>query len=274
MRLSWRLIPGAGKKNTNMIKLEIMQSAYSSIKLDKSVPIPLYYQLKKQVLSLIENSVIKEGDMLPPENELCELFKVSRPTIRQAFVELVNEGYLTRHKGKGTFVSKPKVDDRFFSKLESFNAEMRSKGLTPHTRVITIKKTEGIHEVNDQLCIPLNTPILYLSRLRSVDKIPLVYVETFLSFEKYGKIMNVDLSINSLYDSLEKIYRIRVSRVRREIEAINAHRREAELLQIARNRAVSLVKTVSYSEDSPDPVEFSIARYRGDMNKFSIDVYR
>jgi GntR family transcriptional regulator len=251
-----------------------MENAYSSIKLDKSVPIPLYYQLKKRVLSLIENSVITEGDMLPPENELCELLQISRPTIRQAFTELVNEGYLDRHKGKGTFVSKPKVDDRFFSKLESFNTEMLSKGLTPHTKIIAIKKIECPHEANDRLCIPLNAPILYLSRLRSVDNIPLVYVETFLSFEKYGKIMNVDLTINSLYDSLEEIYHVRVSRVRREIEAINAHRREAELLQIARNRAISLVKTVSYPENSTDPVEFSIARYRGDMNKFSIDVYR
>jgi GntR family transcriptional regulator len=251
-----------------------MENAYSSIKLDKSVPIPLYYQLKKQVLSLIENSVITEGDMLPPENELCELLQVSRPTIRQAFTELVSEGYLDRHKGKGTFVSKPKVDDRFFSKLESFNTEMLSKGLTPHTKVIALKKIECLHEANDRLCLPLNAPILYLSRLRSVDNIPLVYVETFLSFEKYGKIMNVDLTINSLYDSLEEIYHVRVGRVRREIEAINAHSGEAELLQIARNRAVSLVKTVSYPENSTDPVEFSVARYRGDMNKFSIDVYR
>jgi GntR family transcriptional regulator len=251
-----------------------MESAYSSIKLDKSIPVPLYYQLKKQVLSLIENSVITEGDMLPPENELCKLLKVSRPTVRQAFSELVNEGYLNRHKGKGTFISKPKVDDRFFSKLESFNTEMLSKGLTPHTKVIAIKKTEGLHEANERLCIPPDAPLLYLSRLRSVDNVPLVYVETFLSFEKYNKIMDVDLSVNSLYDSLEEIYHIRVSRVRREIEAINAHQREAKLLQIARNRAVSLVKTVSYPANSTDPVEFSIAHYRGDVNKFSIDVYR
>jgi GntR family transcriptional regulator len=251
-----------------------MENVYGSIKLDKSVPIPLYYQLKKQVLSLIENAVIKEGDMLPPENELCEFLEVSRPTIRQAFTELVNEGYLDRHKGRGTFVAKPKVSDRFFSKLESFNTEMISKGLTPHTKVLAVKKIEGPHEANDRLCVPLNMPILYLSRLRSVDNIPLVYVETFLSFEKYGKIMDVDLSVNSLYDSLEEINHVRVSSVRREIEAINAPRREAELLRISKNQAISLVKTVSYPENSPDPVEFSIARYRGDLNKFSVDVYR
>jgi GntR family transcriptional regulator len=252
----------------------MMVNTYLSIKLDKNVPIPLYYQLKRQILSLIENSIIKEGDMLPPENELCEQLEVSRPTIRQALMELVSDGYLDRYKGRGTFVSKPKVDDRFFSKLESFNNEMRSKGLTPHTKVLIKQEIKGPHEANERLQIPLDAPIIYLSRLRSVDKVPLVYVETFLSFEKYDKVMDVDLSVNSLYDSLEEIYHVRVSRVRREIEAINAPRQDAELLEIAKNKAVSLVKTVSFSENSPDPIEFSIARYRGDLNKFSVDVYR
>ena len=73
-----------------------MVQALSSIKLDKSIPVPLYYQLKKQILSLFENASLQEGDILPPENELCETFNVSRPTIRQAFSELAMEGYLAR----------------------------------------------------------------------------------------------------------------------------------------------------------------------------------
>ncbi|AEF80994.1 UTRA domain-containing protein [Leadbettera azotonutricia] len=56
--------------------------------------------------------------------------------------------------------------------------------------------------------------------------------------------------------------------------SINAPKQTAELLQIAKNKALSLVKTVAYADDAPSPVEFSIARYRGDLNKFSIEVYR
>jgi GntR family transcriptional regulator len=251
-----------------------METAFESVKLDKNVPIPLYYQLKKQVLALIEQAAIKEGDILPPENELCEFLKVSRPTIRQAFTELVSEGYLNRYKGRGTFVSKPKVEERFFSKLESFNREMIAKGLKPQTRVLELKKLYGNPEANEHLVLPLDAPLIYLSRLRSVDDVPLVYVETFLPFEQYRKLMEVDLTVNSLYDSLEKLYRIRVNRVHREIEAINAPKKEAEFLQIARNRALSLVRTVAYSDEVSGPVEFSIARYRGDLNKFSVEVYR
>jgi GntR family transcriptional regulator len=107
-----------------------------------------------------------------------------------------------------------------------------------------------------------------------VDNVPLVYLETYLPYEPYKELMDINFNENSLYDSLEKLYQIRVNHVHREIEAINAHGKEAKLLQIARNKALSLVKTVAYSDKFPDPVEFSIARYRGDLNKFSVDVFR
>jgi GntR family transcriptional regulator len=242
------------------------------IKLNKNVPIPLYYQLKKQVLALVDKGVLKEGDMLPPENELCDLLHISRPTIRQAFSELVAEGFLNRYKGKGTFISKRKVEERFLSKLETFDKEMISKGLTPQTKVIALKKLAGPHEANTKLDLPLDAPFIYLSRVRLADKVPLVYVETFLPYEPYAKLMEMDFSSKSLYQSLEKLFHVRVNRVRREIEAVNAHQKEAELLQIAKNKALILVKTVAYSDESPSPVEFSIARYRGDQNKFSVDI--
>jgi GntR family transcriptional regulator len=249
-----------------------MDGIFTSIKLDKNVPIPLYYQLKKQILTLIEKGIIQEKDMLPPENELCEILNVSRPTIRQALSELVNEGYLNRYKGKGTFVSNPKVEECFLSKLETFNQEMKSKGLTPQTLVIKLEKLTGPHEANEKLGLPLDAPLIYLSRVRLADQVPLVYVETFLPYEPYLKLIEVDFTVKSLYQSMEELYHIRVNRVRREIEAINARSKEAELLQITKNKALILVKTVASSDDVPMPVEFSIARYRGDRNKFSVDI--
>ncbi|MDR1288505.1 MAG: GntR family transcriptional regulator [Treponema sp.] len=244
------------------------------IKLDKNVPIPLYYQLKKQLYSLIEKAVLKDGAMLPPENELCEKLCVSRPTIRQAFSELVSEGYLCRYKGKGTFVCRPKVEERFFSKLESFSREMISKGLSPRTKVLVLEKLEGPQEANEKLEIPLDASLIHLERLRMADDVPLVYLDTFLPYDQYRKLMKVDFNVKSLYDSLEKLCRVRVNHVRREIEAVNAQKKEAGLLQIAKNKAISLVRTIAYSDDAHLPVEFSIARYRGDMNKFTVDISR
>ena len=251
-----------------------MEQAFQVIKLDKDVPIPLYYQLKKQVLNLIEDSTLKSGDMLPPENELCELLQVSRPTIRQAFSELVAEGYLHRFKGKGTFVAKPKVEDRFLSYLETFDKEMLQKGMTPHTKVLCLEKLHGPIEANEKLGISLDAPLVHLSRLRSADQTPLVYVDTYLPYDRYEKLLQVDFNRHSLYESLERLCGVRVNRVWREIEAVNARAKEAELLEIAQNKALCLVKTLAYCENDPMPVEFSIARYRGDRNKFSVEIHR
>ena len=250
------------------------QITLENINLDKNIPVPLYYQLKKQILSLIEKSVIKEGELLPPESELCRLLNISRPTIRQAFSELVYEGYLNRYKGKGTYVSTPVVNERFFSKLKSFHDEMTEKGYNPKTQVIKLEKISGPHEANERLSLALDAPLIRLCRLRSVDKTPLVYVETYMPYEEYKLFLSVDFTANSLYDSLEKLYHIRVNRVKREFLAINARPKEAELLQIARNKALIKVKSVAYSGDLPDPIEFSIALYRGDLNEFSVELSR
>lgn len=251
-----------------------MQQFIYEIRLDKNVPIPLYYQLKEQVLAMIKSSSLKDGDMLPSESELCSLLDVSRPTIRQAFSELVAEGYLSRYKGKGTFVSLPKIEERFLSKLESFNREMLAKGMTPSTKVLALSKIFGPHEANEKLQIPLDAPLIYLGRLRFADKIPLVYVETFLSYDHYSKLLGVDFEEHSLYDSFEALYNMHIAKVKREIEAVNARRKEADLLEIAANKALILVKTLGYPNDSQIPAEFSVARYRGDVNKFSLDIFR
>lgn len=251
-----------------------MEQPMNGIVLDKNIPIPLYYQLKKQMLDLIETSQLKAGDMLPPENELCDYLGVSRPTIRQAFRELVEEGYLARYKGKGTFVAKPKVRDRFLSKLESFNQEMLTKGMTPCTKVLALEQLPGDPECNEKLGLPFDAPLLHLSRLRSADDVQMVYVDTYLSYRSYARLMDVDFSTRSLYDVLENLYNVRVSRAQREIEAVNARHREAELLKVAPNKALCLVKTLSYTEGQEAPVEYSVARYRGDFTKFSVEIYR
>jgi GntR family transcriptional regulator len=242
----------------------------NDVRLDKNIPVPLYYQLKSRVLEMIKDGSLKEGDILPPENDLCESLDVSRPTIRQAFSELVAEGYLSRYKGRGTFVSKPKVDARFLSKLETFNDEMLSKGLEPRTAVLSLERVFGPCAANDRLNVPMDEPLIYLARLRSADDVPLVYVETFIPYGSCAALMDVDFEKSSLYDSLEKLCGVRVNRAHRQIESVNARKAEAALLQIARGKAVSLVKTVAYSEDSPAPVEYSVARYSGGLNKFSV----
>lgn len=251
-----------------------MPSITSKIEINKEIPIPLYYQLKKQVLSLIEQGFLKEGDMLPPENEISEALDISRPTVRQGLGELVAEGYLARFKGRGTFVIKPKVEARFLSKLESFNQEILQKGMTPSTKVIEMKKIEPKASINEALGIAVEQPLFYLSRLRYADGVPLVYLETYLPYNTFSKLMALDFTTASLYTALQDLYQLRVCRVSRELEALTVTRAEAELLETEPKQAMFLVKTLAYAAGYTLPVEYSIARYRGDLNKFKVELER
>ena len=241
--------------------------------LDKDISTPLYYQLKQLLLKLIKSGALIMGEQIPSEVELAQMLKISRSTVRQAVSELVAEGYLRRQKAKGTFVTKPKVDEDFFQILESFNIEMEKKGLKPFTRVLMLQRISGIKDINTRLGLDVSSLLLYLCRLRYVDEEPIVYLETYLPFERFADLLEEDFTEKSLYGEIELRYGTRIVRAERQIEAAAASTQEAGLLEVKRGSPVCLVKTVAYACDNV-PVEYSVARYRGDRNKFSIEVIR
>lgn len=243
------------------------------IRLDKSVPVPLYYQLKQQILERILSGELAVDEQIPNEIDLVSALSVSRSTVRQAVSELVSEGYLLRVKSKGTFVSRPKLDEGFFQILESFNSEMLGKGLKPSTQVLELKAVPGVEKINRRLGITSDAPLVCLRRLRFADGEPVVYLETYLPHGRFAGLLDEDFTSQSLYSLLETKYRARVVKASREIEAVLATPEEARYLRIPRNSAVCLVKTMAYLSGDV-PVEYSVARYRGDRNKFSVELIR
>jgi multiple sugar transport system substrate-binding protein len=75
--------------------------------IDRSIPVPAYYQLKQLLKQRIEDGELRPGDRLPTEAELCDRYELSRTPVRQALQELVYEGLLIRTAGRGTFVAEP-----------------------------------------------------------------------------------------------------------------------------------------------------------------------
>ncbi len=73
--------------------------------IDKHSPVPIYYQIKQLIKRQIEEGALPPGEKLPTEQMLCDRYGVSRAPVRQALLELVQEGYIYRRAGAGTFVS-------------------------------------------------------------------------------------------------------------------------------------------------------------------------
>ena len=249
-----------------------MNRVYYKLKMDRNIPVPLYYQLKQFMISQIEQNVLKEGDPVPSEEELCHILNVSRATIRQAFSELVAEGHLKRMKAKGTFIAKPKIEGEFFQTIESFNDEMRKKGLVPSTKVIGmgVMRNEKIMKTlqleDDDACI-------YIKRIRFANDDPMVYVETFLSDKKYHGLLEVDLEKNSLYQTLDERFGVVVNKVSRLLQVDLADKKLATLLNIKEDSPIYYVYTSSFTQEG-EPVAHSIAQYRGDRNEFRVDLVR
>jgi len=248
--------------------MEARAAIGEAVALNRYIPVPLYYQLKQYILGKIEGGDWSEGFALPAEQRFCDEFSISRPTVRQAINELVAEGSLTRGYRKVT-VAKPKMSGSFFDVVQSFNAEMTGKNLTPKTKILTFGVREN-SEAAEKLGIG-NKRCIYLERLRFADDEPIVWLETYLPHESMSDLLTLDFTNASLYEMIEKRYNITISRVDRIFEAIEANARDSELLDVRKGSPICFVKTSAYDQNDT-PVEFSIARYRGDKSTFHVSI--
>ncbi|WEG13352.1 GntR family transcriptional regulator [Pullulanibacillus sp. KACC 23026] len=238
-------------------------------KLDKSVPIPLYFQLKELILSEIKNGNYPVGSMIPTENELINLYKISRTTVRQAITELVQEGWLYRIKSKGTFVSKPKINQSFIQAIGSFNDQIAQLGRTPSTELLDFKVIDPPELVVEELKLKPKEKVIFIHRRRFADDEPIVMAKTYLPYKKCQFVLDHDLEKESLYPVLASTTETHIYKIRRFIEAVEAEDYDVDNLNVVEGSAIQRFISTGYNQ-MDEPVEYSIARYRGDRNRFEI----
>lgn len=255
----------------------------SKYKLDKDNPIPLYYQLQNLLIEDMKNNNLKENDMLPNEIELSNMLGISRPTVRQALNNLVSKGYLLRIKGKGTFVTKPKITQEYTQFIESYNQEMKKKGFIPKTKVLEKRVINADEVIAEKLKIRLNAKVTKLKRLRYAshmkkDEIiydinkPVVLTTVYSPYDLFPDLINYDYEVFSLYEVLEK-NGLAVKRAIREIEAKNVDDDLAGILEIDEGAAVHIINSTGFLENGI-PIEYTTSIYPGERNKFVVDIMR
>ncbi|MGE7187115.1 GntR family transcriptional regulator [Peribacillus sp. NPDC006672] len=240
------------------------------IVVEKSNPLPLYFQLKEVLKEKIEKGIYKSDDPIPSERELIDMYGISRTPVRQALNELVAEGLLRREHGRGTFVAHQKIDQMFLKSLSSFGDEMEKKGLSFETELLN-KQIIEINSTLQEIFGETHKSFYRIDRLRYIEKDPYVLVTTYIPAAMAPGLLEEDLERNSLYRTLESKYGYNISYAKRVMEAINVAEEDAKILKVSPMAAVQMTKTTAFQIDS-QAFEYSIARYRGDLSKFTVEV--
>ncbi|MQR95162.1 GntR family transcriptional regulator [Fictibacillus phosphorivorans] len=238
--------------------------------IDKTSPMPLYFQIEEAIKQKIDKGEWESETMIPSEREFAENYEVSRMTVRQAINNLVNEGYLTRRKGKGTFVSAKKIEQKLLG-LTSFTEDMKSRGFRPASRLISFQKTTAENRVAKALEIKEDQVIYEIKRVRLANDIPMAFETTYVPADLL-ELNESHIKQGSLYSEVENAGFV-IDYATQSLEASISREAESEILEITKGAAVLLIKRQTYLTTGR-PLELVQSVYRGDRYKFMIDMKR
>lgn len=186
-----------------------------------------YVRVKMKLLEDIGNGLYRPGDRLPTEREMCEMFGVSRITVRLALADLEKDGWIQRIQGRGTFVqaSEKKNPGRFEQLLSSnysFSEELRKHNITPSSRVLSLTHIMAQPPLTNKLQIEPGHMVDVLLRLRLADNVPYCYETSYIPSEYLNGATADEIARNGLYNTMEAKSGIRPNKATELLEAIIA----------------------------------------------------
>src|SRR5437667_3285359 len=169
-----------------------------AVVLDRQSVVPLYYQIQQGLSEQIRSGELKPGALMPSEQEIAARLGVSRMTARQALKSLCSRGLAFSQRGRGTFVSRMKLEKNF-RQLLSFSEEMKDRGSQPRSRVLAFRQIHPGEDVVEALHLNPSEQVILLRRVRMADSAPLCVEATHLPVRLCQDLMeNFDPS-GSLY---------------------------------------------------------------------------
>jgi GntR family transcriptional regulator len=228
--------------------------------------LPLYAQVEAVLTSSIADGTLPPGSRVPSEDSLIERFAVSRTTIRKTIQNLASSGLIEIRRGKGTFVTQPKITQEL-TELSGFVEDMRALGRNPSARLVAKEIVPAGEAVARQLGLTAGTLVVRIQRVRLADNMPLSFDETYLPREIGEKIIDNDLETEPIFSLLEEKYNMPLVEAEYRLEAISAEPEVARALDIAAGSPVFLIERTSYCAGR-QPVDYEKLHYRGDQIRF------
>lgn len=237
------------------------------ISLDRSSPVPLYFQIATPIAALINDGTLPAGTRLEDELSLARRLQVSRPTARQALQRLVDQGLLTRRRGVGTIVSPTRVHRPM--ELTSLHSDLTSAGHTVSTTVIDRDEHPATAEEAASLETEVGTPVTVVRRLRLSDGAPIALMTNLMPAAIAPS--REALASEGLYDILRR-QQILPTTAHQIIGARNATTKEAAILEDRRGAALLTATRTTYDQNGR-VIEYGTHIYRAAGYSFETTLF-
>lgn len=230
-------------------------------KIDKKSEIPLYQQLAHSIKKAVDEQKLKENDKIPAENEFCKIYDLSRTTVRQALDILEKDGYIYKLRGKGSYVSTPKIYQNR-SSFSKFYDDMRNLGKVPVSKIISLKIKVADAYVREKMQLEENEMLCQIKWIRYGNNEPLIYETINLNYKLVDGIEMKELTDKKLYDILSEEYGIKMTHGKELFYPCKLDINEAKNLGLKENDLGMKVERVVFQ--GKDVVEYTTSTVRGD----------
>jgi DNA-binding GntR family transcriptional regulator len=199
--------------------------------------VPQYRRLYEILRKHIADGIYREGDLLPSENELCQLYGMTRPTVRQSLSCLANDGYIRKHQGKGSIVQRLSREIGILS-VSGTTSAVGDRNLK--TRIII--KPVLIPWPEDFMFslseLEKESGCIYMERLRLLDDVPIFYDISYIANINLPRITARQFENRSLFRILREHYHIEIKGGEQRIRAISPSLKISRFLKLVKRQPV------------------------------------
>ncbi len=224
-------------------------------KINKNIPIPLYYQLKQIIIERIEKKIYVVGKTHLTEDELMKEFGVSRTTVRQAMSDLVNEGMIERRKGIGTVILEKNEE---FGLIQAKNFIINDNEII-ETKLISLEIEKPEYTVMKILNLTESDKVYNLKRIRSRREGPLSFSSSNIPVKYFPNLKrDLDNVVNGLYKYIDQSD-YPLTTIEQLLETGFCDQTTASILGARDKTPIWILKNIAYSHSIP--VEYGISTY-------------
>lgn len=231
--------------------------------------IALHHQIKEDMVLHLRSGRWPPGFELPTEASLCAHYGVSRGTLRRAIGDLVTEGWIERHRGRGSFVSRPKLEGGVVGSYARFR--LIGAPLDPGGRVLACRRERAAKDVATMLRIDPGRPIWRLERIRFTKRVPVSLQTSFIPVTLCPDLARQDLAARHLVDVMRDVYGIQLVSAVEYLDPGVADGYVARHLGIALRTPLFQIERIT-SAVNEEVAEYRRALLRGDTYRYRIEL--